>query len=142
MAAANWVLIPVQTEYYALEGMSQLMNSIKLVQRRINPNLKLFGIALTMYQNSKLCNTVAGEVRKHFPRYVFKTVIPRNIDIAVAPSDGAPIVILKKPTRSNKGSQQYWALAKEASRRVQSIRQKYGIREPDRLRQHKLRIGD
>ena len=142
LAAANWVLIPVQTEYYALEGMSQLMNSIKLVQRRINPNLKLFGIALTMYQNSKLCNTVAGEVRKHFPRYVFKTVIPRNIDIAVAPSDGAPIVILKKPTRSNKGSQQYWALAKEASRRVQSIRQKYGIREPDRLRQHKLRIGD
>ncbi|HIF04455.1 MAG TPA: ParA family protein [Candidatus Poseidoniales archaeon] len=142
LAAANWVLIPVQTEYYALEGMSQLMNSIKLVQRRINPNLKLFGIALTMYQNSKLCNTVAGEVRKHFPRYVFKTVIPRNIDIAVAPSDGAPIVILKKPTRSNKGSQQYWALAKEASRRVQSIRQKYGIREPDRLRQHRLRIGD
>ena len=142
LAAANWVLIPVQTEYYALEGMSQLMNSIKLVQRRINPNLKLFGIALTMYQNSKLCNTVEREVRKHFPRYVFKTVIPRNIDIAVAPSDGAPIVILKKPTRSNKGSQQYWALAKEASRRVQSIRQKYGIREPDRLRQHKLRIGD
>nr|MCS5534838.1 AAA family ATPase [Candidatus Poseidoniales archaeon] len=87
LAAANWVLIPVQTEYYALEGMSQLMNSIKLVQRRINPNLKLFGIALTMYQKSKLCNTVESEVRRHFPTHVFKTVVPRNIDIAAAPSD-------------------------------------------------------
>jgi len=141
LAAANWFMIPMQTEFYALEGMSQLINSIKLIQRRINPNLKLFGIALTMYQKSKLCNSVADEVRKHFPRYVFKTVIPRNIDIAAAPSDGAPIVILKKPSRSNKGSQQYWALAKEAHHRVLSIRKKYGFREPDRLRQHRLRTG-
>ena len=142
LAAANWVLIPVQTEYYALEGMSQLMNSIKLVQRRINPNLKLFGIALTMYQKSKLCNTVQSEVRRHFPTHVFKTVIPRNIDIAAAPSDGAPITILKKPTRSNKGSQSYWSLAKEAHLRVLKIRHKYGISEPNRLRQHQLRTGE
>ena len=144
LAAANWVLIPVQTEYYALEGMSQLMNSIKLVQRRINPNLKLFGIALTMYQKSKLCNTVESEVRRHFPTHVFKTVVPRNIDIAAAPSDGAPITLLKKPTsaKSNKGSQQYWALAKEAHRRVLKIRQKYGINEPNRLRQYKLRMQE
>ena len=145
LAAANWVLIPVQTEYYALEGMSQLMNSIKLVQRRINPNLKLFGIALTMYQNSKLCNTVESEVRRHFPTHVFKTVIPRNIDVASAPSDGAPITLLRKPTNSrgaNKGSHAYWALAKEAHRRVLKIRQKYGINEPSRLRQHRLRTND
>ena len=144
LAAANWVLIPVQTEYYALEGMSQLMNSIKLVQRRINPNLKLFGIALTMYQKSKLCNTVESEVRRHFPTHVFKTVVPRNIDIAAAPSDGAPITLLKKPTsgKSNKGSQAYWALAKEAHRRVLKIRQKYGINEPSRLRQHRLRTNE
>jgi len=144
LAAANWVLIPVQTEYYALEGMSQLMNSIKLVQRRINPNLKLFGIALTMYQNSKLCNTVESEVRRHFPTHVFKTVIPRNIDVASAPSDGAPITLLKKPTsaKANKGSHAYWALAKEAHRRVLKIRQKYGINEPSRLRQHRLRTNE
>jgi len=145
LAAANWVLIPVQTEYYALEGMSQLMNSIKLVQRRINPNLKLFGIALTMYQNSKLCNTVESEVRRHFPTHVFKTVIPRNIDVASAPSDGAPITLLRKPTNSrgaNKGSHAYWALAKEAHRRVLKIRQKYGINEPSRLRQHRLRTNE
>ncbi len=142
MAASNWILIPVQTEYYALEGMSQLMNSIKLVQRRINPNLKLFGIALTMYSNSKLCNTVESEVRRHFPTHVFKTVIPRNTDVAAAPSDGGPITILKKPTRSNKGSQSYWALSKEVHRRVLKIRQKYGINEPNRLRQYRLRTGE
>ncbi|MEE3083820.1 MAG: AAA family ATPase [Candidatus Thermoplasmatota archaeon] len=139
-AAANWVLIPVQTEYYALEGMSQLMNSIKMIQKRINPNLKLFGIALTMYQKSKLCNTVVDEVRKYFSTQVFKTVIPRNIDIAAAPSEGAPITVLKKPTRSNKGSQQYWAMAKELHQRVNFIRNKYGISEPNRLQQHKLRM--
>ena len=142
LAAANWVLIPVQTEYYALEGMSQLMNSIKMVQKRINPNLKLFGIALTMYQKSKLCNTVVDEVRKHFTTQVFNTVIPRNIEVAAAPSEGAPITVLKKPTRSNKGSQQYWALAKEAHRRVLKIRQKYGVNEPNRLQQHQLRTKE
>ena len=145
LAAANWVLIPVQTEYYALEGMSQLMNSIKLVQRRINPNLKLFGIALTMYQKSKLCNTVETEVRRYFPTHVFKTVIPRNIDVAAAALDGAPITLLKKPTNArgaNKGSHAYWALAKEAHRRVLKIRQKYGINEPSRLQQHRLRTSD
>jgi chromosome partitioning protein len=141
LAAANWVLIPLQTEYYALEGMSQLMNSIKLVQRRINPNLKLFGIALTMYQKSKLCNMVQEEVRRHFPNHVFDTVVPRNIDIASAPSDGAPIAILKKP-KSNKGSKAYWAISKEIHRRVLKIRHKYGISEPSRLRQYELRTKE
>lgn len=144
LAAANWVLIPVQTEYYALEGMSQLMNSIKLVQRRINPNLKLFGMALTMYQKSKLCSLVEDEVRRHFPTQVFKTVIPRNIDIAAAAMDGAPITLLKKPnsSKSNKGSLAYWTLAKEVHRRVLKIRHKFGINEPNRLRQYQIQTGE
>ena len=134
MAASNWVLIPVQTEYYALEGMSQLMNSIKLVQRRINPNLKLFGIAMTMYQKTKLCDTVVSEVRRHLSEQVFNTVIPRDISVAAAPADGAPVAIIKKPGRNNKGSQQYWALAKEVHRRALRIRKKYGINEPNRVK--------
>ena len=142
MAASNWVLIPVQAEYYALEGMSQLMNSIKLVQRRINPNLKLFGIAMTMYQKTKLCDTVVSEVRRHLSEQVFNTVIPRDISVAAAPADGAPVAIIKKPSRSNKGSQQYWALAKEVHRRALRIRKKYGINEPNRLREHQIRTGD
>tara|TARA_A100001037_G_scaffold285795_1_gene293483 strand:+ start:795 stop:1733 length:939 start_codon:yes stop_codon:yes gene_type:complete len=139
LAAANWVLIPVQTEYYALEGMSQLMNSIKLIQRRINPHLKLFGIALTMYQKTRLCNTVASEVRKHFEKQVFETMVPRIISIAEAPLEGAPVVLLKNPTRSNKGSQAYWSLTREVSGRVRDLRDKYGVNEPSRLKMHKVR---
>jgi chromosome partitioning protein len=139
LAAANWVLIPVQTEYYALEGMSQLMNSIKLIQRRINPHLKLFGIALTMYQRSNLCNVVSSEVRKHFTKQVFGTMIPRIISIAEAPLEGAPVVILKRPNRTNKGSQAYWSLAKEVSDRVKKLRRKYGVNETSRLKMHRIK---
>jgi len=142
LTAANWVLIPVQTEYYALEGMSQLMNSIKLIQKRINPHLKLFGIALTMYQKTRLCNTVSSEVRKHFAEHTFATVIPRIISIAEAPLDGAPVVLLKTPNRHNKGSQAYWALAREVSQRVTSLRQKYGVKEVSRLKLHNLGVGE
>ena len=110
------------------------MNSIKLVQRRINPNLKLFGIAMTMYQKTKLCDTVVSEVRRHLSEQVFNTVIPRDISVAAAPADGAPVAIIKKPSRSNKGSQQYWALAKEVHRRALRIRKKYGINEPNRVK--------
>ena len=142
LTAANWVLIPVQTEYYALEGMSQLMNSIKLIQKRINPHLKLFGIALTMYQKTRLCNTVSSEVRKHFAEHTFATVIPRIISIAEAPLDGAPVVLLKTPNRHNKGSQAYWALSREVSQRVTSLRQKYGVKEVSRLKLHNLGVGE
>jgi len=142
LTAANWVLIPVQTEYYALEGMSQLMNSIKLIQKRINPHLKLFGIALTMYQKTRLCNTVSSEVRKHFAEHTFATMIPRIISIAEAPLDGAPVVLLKNPNRSNKGSQAYWALTREISQRVTSMRQKYGVREVSRLKLHNLGVDE
>ena len=118
------------------------MNSIKLVQRRINPNLKLFGIAMTMYQKTTLCDTVVTEVRRHLREQVFSTVIPRDISVAAAPADGGPVAIIKKPNRNNKGSQQYWALAKEVHRRALRIRKKYGINEPNRLQQYKIRTGE
>jgi chromosome partitioning protein len=142
LAAANWILIPVQTEYYALEGMSSLMNSIKLVQRRINPHLKLFGIALTMYSDTKLCNFVVEEVRKYFDEQVFQTVVPRNTKVADAPRNGAPITLLESPTRRNKGSQAYWSLGREVHRRVQKMRKKYGITDENILKKSKISAGD
>ena len=122
LAAANWVLIPIQAEFYALEGMGQLMNAIREVQKAINPELKMFGIALTMVQtNSNLGETVAERARKHFGDRVFETAIQRSVAIAEAPLEGAPIVIAKKPNKSNPGSKAYWELAKEVSGRIQSI---------------------
>ena len=142
LAAANWILIPVQTEYYALEGMSSLMNSIKLVQRRINPHLKLFGIALTMYSDTKLCNFVVEEVRKYFDEQVFQTIVPRDTKVADAPRNGAPITLLESPTRRNKGSQAYWSLGREVHRRVQKVRKKYGITDDNLLKKSKISAGD
>ncbi|MCH2268615.1 ParA family protein [Candidatus Thalassarchaeum betae] len=122
LAAANWVLIPIQAEFYALEGMSQLMNAIRDVQKAINPDLKLFGIVLTMVQtSSNLGETVARRARKHFGDRVFKTAIQRSVAIAEAPLEGAPIVIAKKPNKSNPGSKAYWELAKEADARIERI---------------------
>ena len=123
LAAANWVLIPIQAEFYALEGMGQLMNAIRDVQKAINPELKMFGIALTMVQtNSNLGETVAERARKHFGDRVFETAIQRSVAIAEAPLEGAPIVIAKKPNKSNPGSRAYWELAKEADNRIKVIR--------------------
>ena len=123
LAAADWVMIPIQAEFYALEGMGQLMNAIRDVQKAINPNLKLFGIALTMVQtNSNLGETVAERARKHFGDRVFETAIQRSVSIAEAPLEGTPIVIAKKPNKSNPGSMAYWNLAKEAAARITRIR--------------------
>ena len=122
LAAANWVLIPIQAEFYALEGMGQLINAIREVQKAINPELKMFGIALTMVQtNSNLGETVAERARKHFGDRVFETAIQRSVAIAEAPLEGAPIVIAKKPNKSNPGSKAYWELAKEADARIERI---------------------
>ena len=143
LAAANWILVPVQAEYYALEGMSQLMNSIRLIQRRVNNHLKLFGIAVTMYTpRSKLSQFVESEVRKHFGEDVFQTVIPRLMSIAEAPKDGAPVVLLKNPTKGNKGSKQYWALAKEAHLRIMKRRAEFGINPESVLRRESIQQGD
>lgn len=122
LSAAEWLLIPIQSEFYALEGMGQLMNSVRDVQKAVNPNLKLFGILLTMVQTrSKLCETVVEQARKHFGDRVFKTQIQRSISIAEAPLEGAPIVIAQKPNKSNKGSEAYWNLAKEVDDRIKKI---------------------
>jgi chromosome partitioning protein len=142
LAAARWVIVPVQAEFYALEGMSLLMNSIKLVQRRINPHLKLLGIVMTMVlAKSKLSISVCNEVNKHFERQVFKTMIQRLVKIAEAPSEGAPTVILHSPSNktSGRGSHQYWTLAKEVHQRVQIIRKKHGINEIPRIRRDQLK---
>ncbi len=122
LAAANWVLIPIQAEFYALEGMGQLINAIREVQKAINPELKMFGIALTMVQtNSNLGETVAEQARRHFGDRVFETAIQRSVAIAEAPLEGAPIVIAKKPNKSNPGSKAYWDLAKEVDARIERI---------------------
>ena len=122
LSAAEWVLIPVQAEFYSLEGMGQLLGMIKDVQKSINPKLKMFGIAMTLVQaNSKLGEKVAEQARRHFGDRVFETELPRLVAIAEAPLEGAPIVIAKSPNKSNPGSTAYWELAKEASDRIDRI---------------------
>jgi chromosome partitioning protein len=100
LAAADSILIPVQCEYYALEGLADLMNTLRLVKKRINPQLEIFGVALTMFDGRTNFSTqVAQEVRKHFPGKVFATVIPRNVRLAEAPSHGLPVGAYDKSSR-------------------------------------------
>lgn len=109
--AADSVLIPVQCEYYALEGLSQLMNSVQAVKRRYNDRLELEGVLLTMYDGRlNLTQQVVKEIKKYFPRKVFSTVIPRTVRLSEAPSYGQPILYYD---RSNKGAQAYSALTDE-----------------------------
>ena len=109
--AADSVLIPVQCEYYALEGLSQLMNSVQAVKRRYNDRLELEGVLLTMYDGRlNLTQQVVTEIKKYFPRKVFSTVIPRTVRLCEAPSYGQPILYYD---RSNKGAQAYSALTDE-----------------------------
>ena len=137
MCAANWVLVPVQAEYYALEGFSMLMNSIKMIQRRINRNLKIFGIVMTMVDGrSKLSTYVCDQVNKKMPNKLFNTTVRRLAKVAEAPWSGAPTVILNKPTNSGAGagSLEYWTLSKEVHQRVQEMRREFGVTEASRLR--------
>ena len=100
LAAADSILIPVQCEYYALEGLADLMNTLRLVKKRINPQLEIFGVALTMFDGrTNFSARVAQEVRKHFPGKVFATVIPRNVRLAEAPSHGLPVGAYDKSSR-------------------------------------------
>ena len=111
LAAADEILIPVQCEYYALEGLSDLMNTLRMVKKRVNPNLSIFGVVLTMFDGrTNFSNQVAQEVRRHFPGKVFTSVIPRNVRLAEAPSHGVPVTAYDKFSR---GSQAYKALAEE-----------------------------
>ena len=116
LAAADSILVPVQCEYYALEGLSDLMSTLRLVKKRLNPNLNIFGVVLTMYVGrTNFCAQVAEEVRRHFPGKVFANVIPRNIRLAEAPSHGIPIMYYDKHSR---GSQAYKDLAEEVRQRL------------------------
>ena len=122
LSAANWVLIPIQAEFYALEGMGQLMTAIRDVQNSVNPRLGLFGILMTMVQaRSNLCEAVTKQARSHFGDRVFETQIPRSVAIAESPLEGAPIVITQKPNNSNPASVAYWSFAKEADHRIKAI---------------------
>lgn len=111
IAAADSILVPVQCEYYALEGLSDLMSTLRMVKRKINPNLDIFGVALTMFDGRTNFSTqVAQEVRRHFPGKVFASVIPRNIRLAEAPSHGLPVTVYDK---SSRGAKSYRDMAKE-----------------------------
>jgi len=116
LVAADSVLVPLQCEFYALEGLSQLMRTIERVQRALNPRLDLQGVVLTMYdQRNNLCDLVAADVRGHLGAKVFDTMIPRNVRIAEAPSHGKPVLIYDHGCA---GSQAYIRLAAEVMRRA------------------------
>ena len=109
--ASDSILIPVQCEYYALEGLSQLLNTVRLVQKHFNPELEIEGVLLTMYDaRTNLGNEVIEEVRKYFREKVYETIIPRNIRLSEAPSHGKPIIDYDPRSR---GAEVYQALAKE-----------------------------
>lgn len=109
--ACDTILIPVQSEYYALEGLSQLLNTIQLVQKHFNPNLKIEGVLLTMLDaRTNLGNEVVEEVKRFFKDKVYQTIIPRNVRLSEAPSHGMSIIDYDP---SSRGAKEYMALAKE-----------------------------
>ena len=116
LSAADSILVPVQCEYYALEGLSDLMATLRMVKKRINPRLEIFGVALTMFDGRTNFSTqVAQEVRRHFPGKVFAAVIPRNVRLAEAPSHGLPVTAYD---RSSRGAVAYRAMAEEIRARL------------------------
>ena len=111
MTAADSLLIPIQCEYYSLEGLSQLISSVKNIKKSLNPDLEIEGILATMYDGrTNLSHQVLEEVKKHFPDKVFTTPIPRNVRLSEAPSHGQPII---KYDITSKGAEAYFALARD-----------------------------
>ena len=111
LIAADSLIIPIQCEYYALEGVAKLLESMEMVKRHKNPDLEIFGVLMTMYDSrTTLSKQVVDEVRKFFGKTMFKTIIPRNVKLSEAPSHGLPVV---KYARVSKGSLAYMKLAKE-----------------------------
>lgn len=118
LIAANYVLLPVQAEFYALEGLGQLLETMQLIRKGLNPQLELLGVVLTMVDaRTTLSAQVQAEVQKHFPGKVFETIIPRNVRLAEAPSHGLPVGAYD---RWSKGARAYKQLAKEVSDRVKN----------------------
>lgn len=119
LAAADAVLIPIQCEYYALEGLSQLLNTIKVVQQNFNPSLAIDGVLLTMFDSRlNLSRQVAAEAQEYFGAKVFRSVIPRNVRLAEAPSFGKPIIMYDV---QSVGAKCYLALAQELIRRAVAV---------------------
>ncbi|MEA2626136.1 MAG: chromosome partitioning protein [Candidatus Binatota bacterium] len=111
LAACDEVIVPLQCEYYAMEGLSALVDTIEMVRRSINPELEIRGVLLTMFDGrNSICHQVADEVRAHFPGKVFHTVIPRNVRLSESPSHGLPIILYDAGSR---GAQSYAELARE-----------------------------
>lgn len=120
LIAAKYVLLPVQAEFYALEGLGQLLETMKLIRKGMNPALELLGVLPTMLDSrTTLSNQVHGEIKRHFPGKVFDVTIPRNIRLAEAPSHGIPIGVYD---RFSKGSRAYKAVAKEVVNRVEGAK--------------------
>ena len=114
LCAADSVLIPVQCEYFALEGLSDLMSTLRAIKRRLNPKIDIFGVLLTMFDGrTNFSSQVAQEVRRHFPGKVYASVIPRNVRLAEAPSHGIPVTVYD---RSSRGAAAYLAVAEEIRR--------------------------
>jgi chromosome partitioning protein len=117
LAAADCVLMPIQCEFYALEGVAQLMNTIRLVQQNLNEGLKVEGVVMTMYDSrTRLSEQVVAEVKKSFGSLLYKTLIPRTVRLSEAPSYGQPILYYDK---KSKGAEVYKALAREVLKREQ-----------------------
>lgn len=117
LTAANYVLIPVQTEYYAMEGLSQLLGVVQRIRQGLNPNLELLGVVATMFDSrTSLSGQVLDELKKHFGDKVFSTVIPRNVRLAEAPSHGKTIL---EHDKWSKGARSYKQLTKEIEKRLQ-----------------------
>lgn len=115
LVACDQLLIPIQCEFYALEGVTKLLESMKMVKSRLNPTLDVFGVVMTMYDSrTTLSRDVVNEVSEYFGKLMFKTVIPRNVKLSEAPSHGLPVI---RYARTSKGSLAYMKLAKEVVRR-------------------------
>ncbi len=111
LTASDGVVVPIQAEYYALEGLSQLLNTINKVKKHLNPSLEIFGVVVTMFDSrTQLANQVASEVRQYFGEKLFKSIIPRNVRLSEAPSYGLPIVLYDA---KSKGAECYMDLADE-----------------------------
>ena len=111
LCAADSVLVPIQCEYYAMEGLSQLMYTIELVQRKLNPRLRIEGVLFTMFDSrTNLSVQVVDEVKKHLGNFIYKTMIPRNVRLSEAPSHGLPITLYDE---KSKGAESYTLLARE-----------------------------
>ena len=131
LVASDSVAVPVQAEFFALEGLGKLLNTIKIVQSRLNTSLEIEGILMTMYDGRlRLCNQIVNEVRRHFEDMVFDTLIHRNSKLSEAPSVGKPVILYDA---ESKGSMNYMSLAKEILQKnnMTNIKQSDRILKPD-----------